>query len=482
MTDTIPEAMTDTGWSALIQRGLDRGDLTGDDLEFIQDVERDGETILKGLIDEKQERERREYEEAILKNYQKIMERNHMKSHDILRMGAGAPTSSHPRVKTLKERYSTERAVGKHYRTGRPVQFEGRDVCLPSELDKARIGAMFKRMAKRHGLNIEWTDHDSELYASTFDDSVKWAGEIGGRWETGVPGSRAKALLDDAGSGGQEISPEFFDSAIIQFPLLHSEILPYVDIRDVPRGSSVEGASIGNPTLTWGNAEGSSLTLFDTTSLIAAIDTTIHPVAVGIEIGRDFLSDAAVDVGSILLENIGERFREELDKVITSGNGTTQPQGVTQASGTTDITAETPTTGPVDVDDLLNLMFGVSKQYRIPSFNPRYAMTDTTYKRHRSLATGVTGDERLLHGMSVQSYSLLESPVSIEQQGLSNNELIFGAWRRYRLYRRLGMSSRFYSDGETLARKNTTLLMVRGRFGGRVMDASGFAVMDSAPA
>ena len=72
--------------------------------------------------------------------------------------------------------------------------------------------------------------------------------------------------------------------------------------------------------------------------------------------------------------------------------------------------------------------------------------------------------------------------MKIEQTGLTNNQIIFGALQKYRLYRRRGVESRFTREGQTLTLKNTSLLYVRGRFGGRVMDANAFAVMDSAPA
>src|SRR5690606_26382895 len=98
-----------------------------------------------------------------------------------------------------------------------------------------------------------------------------------------------------------------------------------------------------------------------------------------------------------------------------------------------------PDTGPLTYDDALNLCFGVAKQYRAPAYRPGYIMTDTTYKRFRAIATGVTGDVRPLFGMNVNAYELLDYPVHIEQNGLENTEIIFGALQKYRLYRRQGV-------------------------------------------
>jgi HK97 family phage major capsid protein len=51
---------------------------------------------------------------------------------------------------------------------------------------------------------------------------------------------------------------------------------------------------------------------------------------------------------------------------------------------------------------------------------------------------------------------------------------------RYRLYRRSGFEVRMIQDGAELARRNTVLIIVRGRFGGQPVDASAFTVCTDA--
>jgi len=399
-------------------------------------------------------------------------------ANDVLRL---ASEDDHVRVKNPSERYSTTKSTGRHVRTGEAVRYLGREVELPSQLETAKAGVFFKYLGSRSGINVDLSEHERALLEETIQKD-SWCGKVGTDWQTGIQGDRVKALLNDATSGGREISPEWFDDALITYPLLHSEILPEVDLRDVPRSNSVEGAAVGNPSVTWGTAEGTALSLFNTANLVAELNTAIHPVAVAIEVGNDFLSDAAVNVGDMLLGNIGQRMLQELDRVIVAGNGTSEPQGIVNASGIVDITAANPTTGPLTYDDALNLSFGIAKQYRAPGYRPGFIMTDTTYKRFLAIATGVTGDKRPLFGMNVKSYELVEYPVRIEQSGLANSQILFGALQKYRLYRRHGVESRFTSEGQTLTLKNTSLLYVRGRFGGRILDASAFALMDNAPA
>lgn len=147
---------------------------------------------------------------------------------------------------------------------------------------------------------------------------------------------------------------------------------------------------------------------------------------------------------------------QELDRVVVAGDGVSEPEGISVASGTIDATAGTPTTGPLTLTDVINLQFGTSKAYRIPQFNPRFIMTDTQYKNLRSVATGVTGDTRTVFGMDFQSYMLGGEPVAIEQVGLSNNQLIFGALKKHRLYRRKGLGFIFDSTGQTNRLANTS--------------------------
>lgn len=386
------------------------------------------------------------------------------------------------RVKGSDEQYRNSRHVLKHAKWDRPIHpiRNGTESAAPveslTEWEYAKIGALIKYRAAKVGV-AQLSEHDRAVLHESFEKD-EWVGFDG---EKSVRHRNVKSLIEDNTSGGNYLIQTFFDRAVVQFPLLNSEILPYVDIVDVPKGTAVQTASVGNPTLTWNNAEGSAATPFTTTALVAQITSTIFPVDCFVEIGRDLWSDSLPMIGSVLVENLGERIANELDKVITNGDGTTQPQGIMNATGTVNVTSATPTTGPVTVGDLLGLMFGVAKQYRKPSLNPRFAMTDTRYKSHRAIATGVTGDSRLLHGMDVQSYRLLEAPVSIENSGLHVDYGIFGCFKKYRLWRRTGFDTRLETGGRTLALSNTVLLCGRGRYGGKVVDANAFSVMTSWP-
>lgn len=392
--------------------------------------------------------------------------------------GGGSGDGGDVRIKSIPavERYKSTKVVGKHDRLGIPIRDErGREVELPSELEFAKAGALFKLFAKKQGLPCELTDHERELVEASFRDP--WCGMIGSQWKTGIDGLRVKTLLTDATSGGTYVVPEWFDEDVITTPLLSGELAPMITWKDVPRGTAVEGASIGNPTVSWGTAEGSQISLFDTDSLIGEVNTTIYPVAGSVEVGRDHLADSPVDVGRTLMENLGRSMAAEIDKVIAGGSGTSRPTGIQNAAGISSVTPSGGAGADQTVADYEGLIFAVGKQYRTGAgARCAFLANDTTYSRARGIAVGAT-DQRRVFGMETSthaSYTILGYPFKI-QNDLTNPYIFFGDMSKYRMYRRKGMEVRWVTEGKELARKNLALLLVRSRMGGRVVDSNAFA-------
>lgn len=391
----------------------------------------------------------------------------------------GVPTGNVNLLPATK-RYSHVKSAAVHSRTGQKLFDEfGREAMLPSEAEYAKAGAFYKEVGRRSGIAIELTDHERELISECYEKDT-WCGQFQNEWRTEIPGSRIKGLLADATSGGVNVTPEWFDADLLTFPLLHSEIFPMVDLVPVPKGNSVESGSVGNPTVTWGVAEGTPIGLFNTDDLIAAINTSIHPVTCALEVGRDFLSDTPAQVGQILMDGIGRRMASELDRVIVLGSGTDEPQGLTVASGTGQPSSENGTSGPASMGDYLSLMFGINKVYRNASMRNVYISNDTTYQRSRNIKVDPADpstDQRTLFGMNVAKYETLDVPHKI-QNDLSNSVALFVALAKYRMYRRQGTTTEFVTSGKQLALSNQVLLVCRGRWGGRLRDPSACAEID----
>lgn len=436
------------------------------------------------------EREANEYAARLLNEFNKGSKETKMSTVTPEQLFKSAAEAGDPQVRVRKtsERFSTTKSVGKHEKYGHDVKCRGQSVESLSELEYAKLGVFFRQFLIRTNPGDDTgipplKDYERDLY-NEMVNSDEWSKytEQDQTEDLVYKGRHVKTLLDDSTSGGQDIVPVEFDDAIITFPLLHGELMPYVDLRNAHR-RLIEGASVGNVSVTWGSSEGTAFSLFNTNDLVNAINTEIHPVVFGVDVGRDFLADSPVEIGMELERRVGEKFMEEMDRVIAVGNGTDRPEGIFTSTGTTGVLATNSSTdGPLAIEDAINLYFGVPYQYR-KLFGSHFLMNDTSYKRFRSLATGVTGDDRLLFGMDLGSYSLFDGQGRTHvriQEDIANSQLAFCCLSKYRLYRRLGMSMRWHDEGKTLALANTRLLVMRARFGGRIMDGNAFAVMEDA--
>lgn len=384
------------------------------------------------------------------------------------------------RVRGTEEKFDTRRPTMKHCKSGRPlVRPNGAEQEGHSEWDFARLGTWVKFLARKGGAGVNWTETD-EAILSEMVHKDSWHGEVNGQWHAAVSGTQAKAFLDDTTSGGSYINPTWFDTNIVEPALLSGQLAPEVDMVNVPNGSSVRAAMLTAPTLTWGSSEGTAFSVVTTDGLLDELDSTIYPVVAAVECGMDWLADTPVNIGERLARSVLERLAEEIDRVIAVGSsGSSQPTGISQAAGIATESASNGTSGPITVSDIERLCFGVGLQYRNPTYKPCFMGSDTMYRRCRAVATGISGDQTRIFGMDHQSYMLLEHPFRV-QNDFSAGSLFFGSLRGYRLYRRQGVQTRWTSEGQTLALKNTSLFVFRARMGGRVVLSEAFVKMTNA--
>ncbi len=387
------------------------------------------------------------------------------------------------RLKKASERYSDKSFAGRHSKTGEAMFDEmGREVREPSERNYALTGALFKHLAYKSGLQAAKPDeHEAELLAELCMDR-EWAGDLEGQYCSSIKArgnGYIKALLDDSTSGGLEIAPIHFDDDVVSTPQLSGELWPFVGQKEVARGRRVEGASIANVTVSAGEGmDNSEMTLFNTAALVAAIDISIHSVGTAVEVGRDFLSDAAVDVGRLVTVEIGKSMLAWLDEQVAIGDGTLEPEGIMTASGTTAVAVS----GATSVDNYESLRFAVPKaQQPKGSAAVRFCGTETSYMRARAIPVGAA-DARRVFGMDHESYTMLLRPYAIST-AMTNAQLFFGDLANgYRAYRRVGGAPEVHTQGDYLARRNLALIVYRARYGGKVVLPSSFGVVTDAPA
>lgn len=438
-------------------------------------------------------------------------------------LGSGVEGGGRVEVLKAVERYSDTRTAATWDKSANAYmakQFAGQPISqfmsgvgsgpidMPTQRSAAITGAFFKHLInkqmKSEGREVPWqfkmTEHDRDLvkfavHESAFVGPIGYAGaptkslsdrgedtDSAAQWCEGVrlrdlPNGDywMKAVLDDSTSGGLEAVPIEFDAAVILTPLLNGELFPLVDTMTVSRRRQ-EGLKIGNPTMTWGNAEGTPIGLFDTDGFITAFDTTIHPITGAIELGRDFTSDSPVAIGQIVQRNYGERFKAELDNAIANGNGTNRPEGLFVCAGVSSVTPATLDGAPA-VGDYEGLQFGVAKQYlqeagMPPNSRAVFLGTQTSYMRARGIPVDSSNDARRIFGVEGQmNYRLFDFKYAVNESA-GNTKIGFFCLNRYRMYRRAGLEVRVVRDDRESVLRNTELVVVRARFGGAFTTAA----------
>ena len=414
-------------------------------------------------------------------------------------------TDGNVRVKGAHEAYSSNKATltyPSHDKHGRPhvkanqpvtdFSESGRSLETPSDLDKAVAGAYAKLLvaqSQRKSRSVGWSvlpEHDRELLTYAMQN-MKWGGSSQANVDRlgdyadivnrSLTPAEQKALIDDATSGGLEAAPIVFDDMIIQAPLLTNELFPRVNVVPLDRGRRVEGVAIGKVTGSWGGVDDSAISLFNTASYVSAFDTTIYRWEGALRIGLDFLSDTPIDFGSLVTAQYAERLAEDLDDVIATGNGTTQPEGIINKSGTTSVNFG----GSTSLSNYESLRFGVSKQeHKGRETSAIFCGTETSYQRARAIPVG-TSDARRIFGMDYSSYKLMEHDYAINGS-LANTQVFYAVMNRYRMYRRRGLTMRTSTEGDTLIRNNEMLMVATARFGGQLERGACAAVTTTAPA
>jgi HK97 family phage major capsid protein len=420
-------------------------------------------------------------------------------------MGTGTPVdpSGNVRVKGAWEAYDDTKSLltypgstksgKKHPFAGRPVvDFAegGRQMDEPSDRDKAVAGAYAKLMcsiAHKGSRTMGFQtlpDHDKELIY------LNWGGASDGGDFADIKNRRLtpseqKAIIDDATSGGTEAAPIVFDDMVIQAPLLHGELFPLVNTVPLDRGRRVEGVATGTVTGAWGGIDDTAITLFTTTSYVTAFDTTVFRWEGAIQIGLDFMSDTPIDFGAHVTAQYGERLLEDLDDVIATGNGTTQPEGVMNKTGITTVAWGAATS----IGNYESTRFGVAKaEHRANVLQSAvFCGTETSYQRALALPVGAADNRRLFGTGTVggtnsyDDYAIMQRPYKINES-LTNAQIFYAILGRYRMYRRRGFTLRSSTEGDTLIRQNELLIVAMARYGGQLERAAAGAITTTAPA
>ncbi len=403
------------------------------------------------------------------------------------------------RLKSATEKYDTTKTAmhypkytekgNPHPLAGQRTKLYARGLDFPSDLDKALSGVWAKFQIMSVAPRIAGTaqrawemlsDHEKDLldYLTTkgqWDNST----DEKDRQRIGYPGG-IKTLIDDAASGGLEAAPIVFDDQVIQTPLLNGELFPLVNQVPIDRGRRIEGVATLNVTGGWGGVDDTAISLFDTTAYVTAFDTTIYRWEGAIRIGLDFISDTPIDFNALITGQYGQRLLTDLDNVIATGNGTTQPEGIVN-SGATAVTWSSTTS----LSNYEALRFAVAKAEHDASVKGSavFCGNETSYSRAIGIPIGASDERRVFglggHNPDYDGYEIMQRAYKINES-LSNLQVFYAVLARYRMYRRKGFTVRTSTEGDTLIRRNSMLIVVMARYGGQLERGAAAALVTDA--
>lgn len=164
----------------------------------------------------------------------------------------------------------------------------------------------------------------------------------------------------------------------------------------------------------------------------------------------ELLQDSNADIEGFITRRLGERLARIENQMFTTGNGTTQPQGVVTAaaSGKVGTTGQTTT---VIFDDLVDLVHAVDPAYR--AGNCRFMLNDATLKVIRKLKD-TQGRPIFLPGYDglggAMGDTILGYPVTINQDmaapAANAKSILFGDFSRYLIRDVMGMTLFRFED------------------------------------
>lgn len=269
-----------------------------------------------------------------------------------------------------------------------------------------------------------------------------------------------KALSEGSAADGGYLFPDEFRAEIIrdimESPHMRNEVTVIPMKRDVMKIPTLTSG----PVVTWTLENATKST---TSAHFNEATLTVKKMAAIMYVSDELVEDSEyIDIVDFIIQLFAERIGDEEDKVITMGNGSTQPQGYSTA-GTN---ASVACSGNLDFDDIINLEYSLPAKYsknakfyahrnnvremrKIKDLNGRYLWEDSR----------APGQPSTFHGYPV-----------IEDNYLPESKIFFGDLKRaYYLGDRQQMTVKVSNDTETAFTKDQTAIRVVARIAGQLV-------------
>ena len=280
-----------------------------------------------------------------------------------------------------------------------------------------------------------------------------------------------KALSEGTAADGGYLFPDEFRYEIIRDiadkPHMRNRVTVIPMKRDV---MNIPGLTSG-PQVTWTLENAAKST---TTARFEQHTLTVKKMAAILYSSDELIEDSSeIDIVNFIIGLFSEAIGNEEDRVITLGNGTTEPTGYTVAT-----VQSVACSGNLDFDDMINLEFLLPGKYH-PSASYYTNRNNMRELRKVKDTTGryiwqdpvAPGQPASFHGYPV-----------IEDDNLSDAEIYFGDLKKaYWLGDRQKMTVKISQDTETAFTKDQTAIRVVSRIAGNVVLAAALRKLNAIP-
>ena len=268
-----------------------------------------------------------------------------------------------------------------------------------------------------------------------------------------------KALSEGTAADGGNLFPNEFRAELVRWLSEQNRMRSLVRVIPMRRDIMNAPSLVSSVQLYW-TAENATKTT--TTAHFGSITLTARKVAAILYASDELIEDSTeIDVVNLIIQLFGEKLAEEEDRVITAGNGTTEPTGIVGNTGGT-VTCS----GNLDFDDIIDLVYALPQKYQAGA---SFLVHRTNIKELRKLKDN---DGRYLWGEPVAAGSpptILGYPV-YENNWVGEANILFGNWKlAYWLGDRKQMSVKISNDTTQAFTQDMTAIRVVARIAGNVV-------------
>ena len=238
---------------------------------------------------------------------------------------------------------------------------------------------------------------------------------------------KAKALSEGTDSAGGYLVPLGFREEVIARLPETSELAPHVTVVPVASDTGAVPSLATDIAIQWragGSGGHENAAFYDTNPVFGTVGWNLKRADAITKLSRELVSDSRPAVVDFIMRLFLEAIARERDKMIATGNGTSQPTGLAHTAGIPAFTMS----GLPDYAELVGIEQTLPRKYRTRA---RWIMNGTNLRRIYSL-TDTQGRPIFNRDVvgGVPESRILGYPVA-QQDSLGDSEIYFGDLTHY---------------------------------------------------